>query len=305
MRDLNDLSFFAAVVTNGGFSAASRALNIPKSRISRRVAALEQQLGVRLVERSTRRFKVTEVGQDVYRHARAALSEAEAIDEAVSRVKAEPQGLVRVSCPLDVDRLLGSTLPHLLARHPKLRVQLLVSNRRVDIIDEAVDVAIRIRQNLDTDAELQVRIVGRTAVLLVASRDFVAKHGTPRTPDDIPSFPTISHTDRPGLDRWSLVNSDGEHAEIAHEPRLSGTSWAMVRQAAIAGLGIALLPEYVARESLETGDVVRVLPEWTTPQGILHLVFTSRRGLLPGVRAVIDFAVEALHPRSPAWEATV
>ena len=99
MRDLNDLNFFAAVVANGGFSAAARALAIPKSRISRRVAALEGQLGVRLIERSTRRFNVTEVGQDVYRHARAALAEAEAIEEVAARLKAEPQGLVRISCP--------------------------------------------------------------------------------------------------------------------------------------------------------------------------------------------------------------
>ena len=107
MRDLNDLSFFAAVVANGGFSAAARALGVPKSRLSRRVAALEAQLGVRLVERSTRRFKVTEVGQDVYRHARAALSEAEAIEDVAARLKVEPQGLVRVSCPQGVDRLLA------------------------------------------------------------------------------------------------------------------------------------------------------------------------------------------------------
>src|SRR6516162_8924189 len=118
MRDLNDLSFFAAVVSHGGFSAASRALGLPKSRISRRVAGLEGQLGVRLLERSTRRFKVTEVGQDVYRHARAALAEAEAVEEVVARLKAEPQGLVRVSCPLNADRLIGSALPGFLAAHP-------------------------------------------------------------------------------------------------------------------------------------------------------------------------------------------
>src|SRR3954462_10132173 len=136
MRDLNDLNYFAAVVANGGFSAASRALAIPKSRLSRRVAALEEQLGVRLVERSTRRFNVTEVGQDVYRHARAALSEAEAIDEVVSRLKAEPQGLVRISCPSGIDRLLAGCLPHFLADKPKLRLQFMVSQRRVDVIGE-------------------------------------------------------------------------------------------------------------------------------------------------------------------------
>src|SRR5579871_6261287 len=111
MRDLNDLNLFAAVVTNGGFSAAARALGVPKSRLSRRVAALEGQLGVRLVERSTRRFNVTDVGQDVYRHARAALAEAEAIEDVAQRLKGEPQGLVRISCPAGAERILAVELP--------------------------------------------------------------------------------------------------------------------------------------------------------------------------------------------------
>ena len=302
MHDLNDIGFFAAVVANGGFSAASRALGLPKSRISRRVAALEAQLGVRLLERSTRRFKVTEVGQDVYRHARAALTEAEAIEEVVARRTAEPQGLVRVSCPLDADRLLGAALPEFLARHPKLRLQVIVSNRRVDLIEEGVDVAIRVRERLDTDADLQVRIVSRSASLLTASPEFLGRMGTPVAPQDIPSFPTLSHTDRPGLDRWSLVNAADEELEVAHEPKLSASTFPILRAAAIDGLGIANLPEYVCRDALAGGRLVRVLPEWSARQGIMHLVFTSRRGLLPGVRAVIDFLAEELSPRSPAWE---
>ena len=302
MRDLNDLGFFAAVVSSGGFSAAARSLDLPKSRVSRRVAALEQQLGVRLIERSTRRFKVTEVGQDVYRHARAALAEAEAVDEVVSRIRAEPQGLVRISCPIGLDRLLAAQLPRFLVRYPRLRVQVIVSNRRVDLIDEGVDVAVRIREKLDTDADLQVRIVGHTGAGLVASPGFVAANGAPETPDDIAHFPTIGHTDRPGLDRWPLVSKAGERAEIAHEPRLSANNWALIRQAALEGLGVALLPEYAGREFLADGRLVRILPDWAAPEGILHLVFTSRRGLLPGVRAVIDFAAQLLHPRSPAWE---
>jgi len=305
MRDLNDLNLYAAVVANGGFSAAARALNTPKSRISRRVAALEQQLGVRLVERTTRRFKVTEIGQDVYRHARAAMCEAEAIDEAVSRVKAEPQGLVRISCPLGVDRVLGAVLPGFLERNPKLRVQVVVTNRRVDIVEEGVDVAIRVRDKLDSDADLQVRILGRTVAELVASADYVTANGVPETPADLARFATLSNTERPGPDRWSFDGATGERVEVAHEPRLSANSWAMIRQAAIGGMGIALLPEYLSREPLESGQLVHVLPDWANPQGILHLVFTSRRGLLPGVRAAIDFAAEALNPRSPAWMSMV
>jgi DNA-binding transcriptional LysR family regulator len=303
MRDLNDLQFFAAVVANGGFSAAARALGAPKSRISRRVAALEERLGVRLVERSTRRFKVTDVGQDVYRHARAALDEAEAIDEVVSRLKAEPQGLVRISCPLGLDRLLGDCLPHFLARHPQLRVQFVVTNRPVDLIDESVDVAIRVREKLDTDADLQLKVISRSGAMLVASPALLAEHGQPATPADIARFPTLGHTDRLGLDRWTLTGGGGETTEVLHEPRVSASDFPILRSAAVAGVGIALLPEFSARELLASGELVRVLPDWESREGILHLVFTSRRGLLPGVRAVIDHLALVLRPESPAWQA--
>jgi DNA-binding transcriptional LysR family regulator len=298
MRDLNDLSFFAAVVTNGGFSAASRALDIPKSRISRRVAALENQLGVRLLERSTRRFNVTDVGQDVYRHARAALAEAEAIEDVASRLKAEPQGLVRVSCPQGADRLLAAELPAFLARYPRLRLQVLVSNRRVDLIEEAVDVAIRVREKLDTDADLQVRIVGRSSLMLVASPAFLDTHGRPKTPVDLAALPTLSQSERSGVDRWTLVNESGAEEVVVHEPRLSSSEFAVLRQSAIDGVGVGFLAEYVCREPLLDGRLERVLPAWAGREAILHLVFTSRRGLLPGVRAVIDFLAEVLDPQS-------
>jgi len=300
-RDLNDLNLFAAVVANGGFSAASRALALPKSRISRRIAALEAQLGVRLVERSTRRFNVTEVGQDVYRHARAALAEVDAIDDVASRLQAEPQGLVRVSCPQGASRILAAELPAFLDRHPRLRVQVIVSNRRVDLIDEAVDVAVRVRETLDTDADLQVKIIGRTRSMLVASPAFLEAHGRPRTPADVASLPTISQTERPGPDRWTLVGPDGAEAVVVHEPRLSAGEFSILRQAAIDGIGIAFLAEFSCREPLLEGRLEQVLPAWGGREGILHLVFTSRRGLLPGVRAVIDFLAGVLDPRSEAW----
>ncbi len=301
MRDLNDLNFFAAVVANGGFSAASRALGIPKSRISRRVAALEGQLGVRLLERSTRRFNVTEVGQDVYRHARAAIAEAEAIEVVAARLKVEPQGLVRVSCPQGADRLLTTCLPGFLMRHPKLRVQVIVSNRRVDLIEEGVDVAVRVRDKLDTDADLQVKIIGRANTMLVASPAFLDAHGRPAEPSEIAAYPTLSPTERPGLDRWMLVDDAGAEAVVVHEPRLSAQEFSILREAAIAGAGIAFLAEYACREPIADGRLERVLPTWAGREGILHIVFTSRRGLLPGVRAVIDFLAQILDPRSVAW----
>jgi DNA-binding transcriptional LysR family regulator len=294
MRDLNDLNFFAAVVSNGGISPAARALGLPKSRISRRVAALESQLGVRLVERSTRRFKVTEVGQDVYRHARAAMLEAEAIEEVAARLKAEPQGLVRISCPVGMDRTISGCMPHFLDRHPRLRVQVIVSNRRVDLIEESVDVAIRVREKLDTDADMQVRIISRNSLFLAASPGFVHAHGQPATPAEATAYPTVGHMDQPGSGRWTLTNTAGEQVEVLHEPRLSASTFPILIEAIVAGVGIGLVPENQTREAMEQGQLVRILPEWEAPQGILHLVFTSRRGLLPGVRAMIDFLAESL-----------
>jgi DNA-binding transcriptional LysR family regulator len=304
MRDLNDLNFFAAVVAHGGFSAASRALAIPKSRISRRVTALEDQLGVRLIERSTRRFSVTEVGQDVYRHARAAIAEAESIEIVASRLKEEPQGLVRISVPQGADQVIAADLPRLLERYPRMRVQVIVLNRRVDLIDEGIDVAVRVREVLDTDADLQIKIVGRTSSLLLASPGFLEVHPMPTTPAEIASLPTLSHTERPGLDRWTLVDAEMNEEIVEHEPRLAASNHATLRQAAIASMGIAFLPEPSSRDAVRDGRLIRVLPGWSGREAILHLVFTSRRGLLPGVRAVIDYAAQTLDPKSGAWHPT-
>jgi len=298
MRDLNNLSLFAAVVANGGFSAAARVVGTPKSRISRRVTALEDQLGVRLLERSSRHVKVTAVGHEVYKHARAALAEAEAIDHAVSQLKAEPQGLVRVSAPPGIDHVLGAALPSLLHRHPKLRLQIVVTSRRVDLIEEGIDVAVRIRDRLDSDADLQVKILGQIGAVLVASSKFIADHGAPQIPSDLPKFATISVAERAGPERLVMINQAGSVDEIVHEPRFAAGAVGTIRQAVLNGAGIAMLPEYACRDLIESGELVRVLPAWRVPQETLHLVFTSRRGLLLGVRAVIDFLAACLSPRS-------
>lgn len=301
LTDLNDLRLFAAVAGNGGFSAAARALAIPKSRISRRIAALENELGVRLVERSTRRFAITDVGQDIYRHARAALAEAETIEEAAQLLKSEPQGLVRISCPLGADRLIGAKLPGFLALHPKLRVQIIVSNRRINLIEEGVDVAVRVRERLDTDMDLHIRIIGRTVTRLAAAPALLDKLGRPSKIADLERFPTLAHSDVPGVVRWTLIGPNDEEQTFAHEPRLASTDFAVLRQAAVDGLGVAFLPELHFRGPLADPRLEHILPEWSGREGTLHIVYTSRREMLPSVRAVIDFVAAALDLGSPGW----
>jgi DNA-binding transcriptional LysR family regulator len=293
MRDLNDLQFFASVVQNRGFSAAARVLGIPKSRISRRVTLLEERLGVRLLDRTTRRLGLTEVGQQVFEHARAAVIEADAAEEAALRMQAEPRGLVRLSCPLGLQDAIAASLPAFLAVHPKLGLQCVITNRRVDLVHEGIDVAIRVRERLDTDADLQMKRIGLSRRILVASPAFVAKHGEPAAPADLGKLPVL-HQEQQGGGVWHLTTEDGREAPVAVQPRIATGSFEILITAACQGAGIALLPVSNCRDALASGALVQVLPEWSGIDGIVHIVFASRRGMLPSVRAVIDFVAAAL-----------
>ena len=295
MRDLNDLAYFSAVVTHRGFSAAARALGVPKSNISRRVTRLEADLGVRLLERSTRRFSVTEVGQEFYTHCRAVMAEAEAAEEVAARVHAEPAGLVRASCPPGlVQGSIAQRLPDFLSAHPKLRVQLVVTNRRIDLIEEGIDVAIRARSRFDSDVGFQMRAFGQSRQLITASPALIARHGRPDTPGTLRGLPTVSMSQRAGADSWHLIGPEGRRETVEIEPRLACDDFAVLLEAAMKGVGFAMLPESACRHAVASGRLEHVLPDWHGGDDTIHLVFTSRRGLLPGVRALIDFLSDTI-----------
>ncbi len=270
-----------------------RALGIPKSSISRRISRLEGELGVRLLERSTRRFSVTEIGQEFYGHCRAVIADAEAAEEAVAKVHTEPAGLVRVSCPPGlVQGAIAAGLPRLLAAHPKLRLQLIVTNRRIDLIEEGVDIAIRARTSLTGDAAFQIKTFGKSRLVLTASPALVARHGRPASPMDLAKLPTVSMNLTVGRDSWTLTGADGRDLTVDHDPVLSCDDFTILLEAACAGTGFALLPESVCGEAMRHGQLEHILPDWHGGLGIVHLVFTSRRGLLPAIRTVIDFLSE-------------
>ncbi|HEX7341626.1 MAG TPA: LysR substrate-binding domain-containing protein [Rhodanobacteraceae bacterium] len=295
LQDLNDLYFFAAVVENGGFSAASRALGIPKSRLSKRVAQLENRLGVRLLQRTTRKFVVTETGERFYAHCRAMLEEAQAAQEAIDTLRSEPRGMVWLSCPTSLARtMLAPIMPEFLARYPKVQVHLLASNRRVDLIGEGYDIAIRVRFKLDTDATLVVREFGQSSMMLVATPAFLDTNGRPSAPDSLTQMPTLSMYERTGEHDWHLVDTKGHERRVAIQPRLVSGEFAVLLEAAKQGTGIALLPESVCGAALCDGTLERVLPDWCGPMGSMHFVYPSRRGLLPAVRALVDFLADKL-----------
>ena len=289
MHDLNDMYLFAKVIEHGGYSAASRALGVATSKLSRRISELERQLGVHLVNRTTRSISLSDTGETFYRHCVAMVGEAEAAREAIERTRSAPQGLVRVSCPVGL--LLsdvGAILARFMADNPAVRLSLEATNRRVDVVEEGFDLAVRVRLPPLEDSDLAVRPLGKSQMMLVCSRWFVAQHGKPASSDDLGKLPTLSMA-RPGNRfSWQFTAADGTESEVQHTPRLATDDLATLRTAALESIGIAMLPDSLIRKDLADGTLVHVLPELQVVPGIVHVVFPSRRGLIPAVRALID-----------------
>ena len=287
--DLYDLYYFVQVVDHSGFASAGRALGMPKSKLSRRVALLEERLGVRLLLRSTRKFAVTEVGQTYYQHCKAMLVEAEAAQLSIDAVQAQPRGVVRISCPITLlHELVGKMLTDFMVMHPDVTVQLEATNRKVDVIGEGLDLAIRVRTLPLDDSELSVRMLAEHAQILVASPILMARLGLPSSPHDLANWPSLWLGSPEQQFVWRLEHADQGPEHIAHTPRLVTTDMVALRGAALAGLGVVQLPSMFARAELDSGALVQVLPGWEPRAELIHAVYASRRGQLPAVRALLD-----------------
>jgi DNA-binding transcriptional LysR family regulator len=294
--DLNDFAYFAEVVAHGGFAAAGRALREPKSKLSRRIAGLEDRLGLRLIERSSRRFRVTDTGQAFYERCRAMLAEAEQAEALVTQAQAEPHGRIRFSCPTGMLQPISGLISAFLARYPKVRLQLVATDHAIDLIEDRIDLALRVRDNLASDAALTMRSLGTSTRILVASPQLASRIGNL---DQLAALPALATNDAADDVEWHLETADGRKEIVHIVPRLGCEDMAAVRDASINGLGVAILPDHVCLEALQAGRLVRVLPEWRGLQGIVHLVFTTRRGLSPAVRVLIDH-LAAGFPRNVA-----
>jgi DNA-binding transcriptional LysR family regulator len=286
--DLNDLYYFCEIVRHGGIAAAERSTREPKSKLSRRLAQLEDRLGVRLVERSTRRFRVTDVGQLFYKHCYNMVLEAQQAQAAVAGVKERPSGTVRMSCPTALLETVTPILASFLAAHPDVSLDVVTGNLALDLIDQRIDVALRVRFSLEGDANLTMRSLATSTRILVASPLIAAQIGGETDPELLASLPTLAFSGDDVPDVWQLVGPDSKEKSVRVKPRLTCGEASVLRSAATAGLGVALIPEHFCQEELHDGRLVRLLPEWSKQTGLVHLVFTTRRGLTPAVRALID-----------------
>ena len=291
MLNLNDLHFFAQAVDHGGFAAAARRLGCPKSTISKRVAALEASLGAQLIHRSSRNFTLTDVGRDVYDHARAAIIEAEAVEAVVQRRLAEPSGIVRITTSVpNAQFRLAHRLPVLARQYPKLLVQLHVTDRFIDLVQDGFDIALRSHFAPLPDSDLMQRRMSEDAITLVAAPSYLAEHGAPATPEAL--------SDHDGLmssmtaKTWRLRDAQGRIVEVAPRPRFHADESIPLLMAAESGLGIVCLPELISDDAVRQRRLVRVLPDWTAGRVTTTILTPHKRGQLPAVRAVIDFLLQ-------------
>lgn len=294
MQDLNDLYYFVQSVDHGGFAPAGRAINVPKSMLSRRIALLEDRLGVRLIQRTTRHFDLTETGSIYYEHCKAMLVEAEAAQEAIDRLQAKPRGIVRISCPVALLQThVGRMVHDFMAQYPEVTVLLDATNRRVDVMGERIDIAIRVRPPPLEDSEAVMRILADRGQCLVASPGLVEKLGWPDHPPLLSEWPSLGVASTTAPQRWVLYDTNGQELVIPHSPRFATTDMVTLRDAAVAGLGVLQLPDLMVRDQLRDGTLVRLFEDWRPRREIIHAIFPTRRGRLPAVRLMLDHLAQA------------
>lgn len=292
MHDLNDLTYFVAVVHHGGFSAAARATGIEKTRLSRRIGGLERRLGVRLLQRNTRNIALTEAGERFFGQAACLVEQAQTAFDSISDLRKAPAGTVRLSCPqVMAQNTLVPILPAFLAHYPKVKLELHATDRRVDLLKERFDVALRAQVAIDDTSGLVARELGRVRRVLVASPALLERIGRPGTPAELAAMDTLVRPGdvHDGQGRWQLADGAGTSIQLTHNPRLISDDLQMQMAAAIQGIGVALMPEPVACAAIGRGELEIVLPSWSANGHIIHLLYPPPRGTLPSVRSLIDF----------------
>jgi DNA-binding transcriptional LysR family regulator len=292
-KDLNNLYYFARVAEFGSYTAAAQALGLQTSKLSRRIGALESELGVRLLNRTTRKLSLTEAGKTLRSHCVALIAEAEAAKDAINQTLSSPQGLVRLSCPTGLlQGGMAEMLGRYLTAYPRVAIALEATNRRVYVVEEGIDIAIRVRVPPLEDSDLAMRSFAPSQMFVVASPALIAAYGRPETLADIERMPTLSMAAVGREHTWRFVDADSEPVELIHSPRLSTDDLFTLRRAAIGGAGVACLPELLVTDDISAGTLVRLLPLLTSQSGVVHAVFPSRRGMVPAVRSLLDFLSE-------------
>jgi DNA-binding transcriptional LysR family regulator len=291
INSFDDFHYFYLVVKHGGFSAASEAENISKSKLSRRIIELENKFNVSLIQRTTRHFKVTELGQEFYEECCKVIAQVECAENILLKQKNEPQGLVKISCPpLMMHFQIRKLLNQFLKTYPKVEISLELTSRRVDILHDDIDIAIRTSFEPNQDSSLIVRDVIRTEHCLVAAPELLQGH-TIEHYSDLQHYPSVALGIQKHQYYWHLCHVDSdETVDVPYQPRVKSNDLAGVYYAVSDGLGIADLPYLTVQADIEKGKLIHLLPEWKSNRGTVQLVYASRKGQ----RLVVEKLIESL-----------
>ena len=297
--DLNDIVVFTKVAETKSFTGAADALGLPKSTVSRKLAQLEERLGVRLVQRTTRKLALTDIGEMYYERCARIVQDVTAAEQLVTDMQATPRGRLRISATVDFStRWLGDIVASFLAVHPEINVELESSDQVVDLIDDGFDVAVRFGPM--PESTLIARRLCTLQLVLAASPSYVAK--TPiKSIDELDGLEHILFTPTTATQAWTIHNGEQSH-EFGRPARFASNNYGAVRDVALAGGGIALLSEFMIADDLAEGRLVRVLPEWRTRVTEVHAVYPARHNLPPRLTLFLDHLAKSLNP--PPWERT-
>jgi DNA-binding transcriptional LysR family regulator len=295
MLDLNDFRYFVRIVECGGLTAASRHLDVPKSTVSHRLQQLEAALGVRLINRTSRSLGMTDAGEQFYRHAVATLEQAELAETAVRERLVEPSGILRFTTAVATSLFaMRRILPDFIRRYPKISVIQHVSDEPIDLVGGSYDLALRAHTGPLSDSTLVQRTLAPAPWCLFAAPDYLQQRGVPLAVDDLAGHDTLIMLRHGHPLAWKLKHASHAEATVPLKPRLAGNDIVTLKQAAQDGLGIVALPNYVCRDDVRAGTLQRVLPDWLAAEANITAVVPFRHGMLPSVRALLDFLVERI-----------
>lgn len=307
MQDLNDIYYFVQIVAHGGFAAAARSIGVQKSTLSRRLSLLEERLGVALIYRSSRQFAVTEIGSEFYRQCLIVLEEVETAETVVDKIQGEPHGSIKMACPVGLlSDHFSELVPLFMQKYPKVEIHLKCLNRRIDVIGDGYDLAIYEGTTSLEHSALVSRKLGTNLQCLVASPGLLEGRKLPLRAEDLADLPSVAYAvmqpdktvgSSPRKYEW-LLESESEKRTIQHSPRLVTDSVATLRAAVLRGLGVGQLPQSAINQDLEAGRLISLFPLMPSSVGDIYAIFPSRKGLSPGVRALVNFFAETLTARN-------
>jgi DNA-binding transcriptional LysR family regulator len=300
MDSLTDIAVFVQVVESGSFTAAAKRLSLSKSVVSKYVTRLENRVGARLLNRTTRRLSVTEAGQTFYERSRRGLLEIEEAEAEVSRLQEEPRGTLRVNTPMSFGVLhIAPAIPEFLRRYPELSVDMHLDDRRVDVIEEGFDVSVRISDL--PDSSLIARRLGPCRHAIVASPEYLKQHGTPRTPKELRDHNVITYQYQQSAQEWHFQAAGETPVSVPVSGSIQMTNSLALREAVLNGAGITRTPTFVVGRDLQDGTLQAVLTNYETLEVSIYVVFPQRHFLAPKVRAFVDFMIEHISDE-PYWD---